>query len=142
MECVVETLVTDRVAHSLARLSCGVAADFVIHSWVVKFFESGLKSVCIGRWFLTLLSLRPELGPCRDAEAHRFSGALTPLELARGLVDIVTVWLLVMDKSGSAREAIQLLGGRVIGGVVTNLLAICDTGQHFSSLLFYFLEKY
>ena len=98
----------------------------------MKFFESGLECVGIGRWFLTLLSLRPELGPCRDAEAHGFSSALAPLELARGLVDIVTVWLLIMDESGSAREAIQLLGGRVIGGVVTNLLAICDTGQHFS----------
>ena len=131
MECVVETLVTDRVAHSLARLSCGVAADFVIHSWVVKFFESGLKSVCIGRWFLTLLSLRPELGPCRDAEAHRFSGALTPLELARGLVDVVAIWLLIVDKSGSAREAVQLLGGGVVGRVVTDLLTIRDAGQHF-----------
>ena len=97
----------------------------------MKFLESGLKCVGIRRWFLTLLSLGPELGPCRNTKAHGSSRTLALLELARRLVDVVAIWLLIVDKSGSAREAVQLLGGGVVGRVVTDLLTIRDAGQHF-----------
>lgn len=127
----IETLICDGVAHSLARFPCCVTSNFSIHSWVMKLLESGLKCVSIRRWFLTLLSLGPELWPCRNTKAHRSSSTLALFELARSLVDVVAVWLFIVVKSLSARKAVQLLGGGVVGRVVTDLLTIRDAGQHF-----------
>ena len=101
-------MIGNRIVQTLSCLACRVAASFLLHARVIELLESGLHGIGIRRWFLALLSLRPQLWSLLAAKSLRIM-ALVRFELALRLVDVIAVGLLVVDETGSFREAVQLL---------------------------------
>ena len=68
-ERLIESMIGNRIVQTLSCLACRIAASLLLHARVIELLESGLHCIGIRRWFLALLSLRPQLWTLLAAES-------------------------------------------------------------------------
>ena len=131
--------------HTLTSALCGPTSLLLLHTGVEKRFELGVERVAIRGWLLSVFLLREKLGSTCRAKAMLLAGAFHPFKIALDFVNRFTFRLPIVHEARPFWEAEKLLCGRVVAGVLTDLLAVSDTREHFFNgflvILFYLAKK-
>ena len=88
------------------------ASLFIGHARVVERFKAGVEGVVVGRRFLYLLCLGEQFWPQGHPKAKRLATSLRLQELTLRFVDVITIWLSVVEpviEAWPTRETIELL---------------------------------
>ena len=123
----------------------GPTSLLLLHTGVEKRFERGVERVAVRGWFLSVFFLWEKLGSTCRAKAMLLAGAFDPFKIALDFVYRFTFRLPIVQEARPFWKAKKLLCGRVVAGVLTDLLAVSDTREHFFNgflvILFYLAKK-